>query len=145
MLGYTDAACALSNSQYGIASHSVPIWMSNLGCNGREKYLDVCPFYGWGPDNHYCRSHYDDAGVVCINGKDVKSFWSLVMLVTLILTCFVCFIFIISILFVCFVYSYYATFKWVYIPLTHDIKNGIMFSFVAQRNCVAYTQLQEHL
>ena len=69
MLGYYGAACGLTNS-YGRASSSIPIWMANVGCSGNENYLDSCPFYGWGEQNHYCtRSYSYDAGVICTNGK----------------------------------------------------------------------------
>lgn len=69
MLNFTGAECYRTNAYFGRASSAVPIWMDRLLCNGREAYLDNCPFRGWGPSYHFCTSHRDDASVVCRNGK----------------------------------------------------------------------------
>ena len=69
MLGFEDVACAVTSNQFGIASNSTPYWMSNLQCTGSEDYLDSCDFGGWGSVSGCSHTSFDDAGVVCINGK----------------------------------------------------------------------------
>ena len=68
MLGYEDAACAISTNIFGAANSSVPIWMDNLQCTGSEEALDECDFAGWENTITYCSHAYNDAGVVCVNG-----------------------------------------------------------------------------
>ena len=68
MLGFGDAACAITTSQFGIAESSSPIWMDNVQCTGLEDVLDQCDFSGW--DNAYlCNHANNDAGIVCVNSK----------------------------------------------------------------------------
>ena len=68
MLGFSGLVCVTINGRLGRAAADVPIWMSRLRCSGNEEYLDSCPFYGWGSEQHGCTSHSDDAGIVCRNG-----------------------------------------------------------------------------
>lgn len=69
MLGFEDAVCAVQRARFGQGSSTSPIWMDNINCNGYESALDFCYFPGWG--RHSC-GHYEDAGVVCEGGKELK-------------------------------------------------------------------------
>ncbi len=75
MLNFDGAECARVNGYFGRASSSVPIWMDRLLCNGREPYLDACPFRGWGSSFHFCRSHRDDSSAVCRNGMCMRFYF----------------------------------------------------------------------
>ena len=66
-MGYDDAACAVTTSEFGIANSSVPFWMDNVQCTGSEEALDDCSFSGWGI--HSCDHSFNDAGIVCANSK----------------------------------------------------------------------------
>ena len=66
MLGFDDALCAVQSARFGRGAYSSPIWMDNVQCSGNEGALDLCYFPGW--MIHNC-NHYEDAGVVCSNGK----------------------------------------------------------------------------
>ena len=68
MLGFDDAACAITSNEFGIAESSSPIWMSNVQCTGSEDVLDRCDFSGWG-NTYLCNHANNDAGVVCVNSK----------------------------------------------------------------------------
>lgn len=67
MLGYVDAVCAITNARFGAAETDVPILMDNLLCTGSEQALDQCGFSGW--LNNDC-THREDAGVICVDGKN---------------------------------------------------------------------------
>ena len=71
MIGYEDAACAVTTNHFGRANTSVPIWMDNVQCMGSEETLDNCSFSGWGV--HNCNHSINDAGIVCANSKLVAS------------------------------------------------------------------------
>ena len=71
MMGYDDAACAVTTAKFGIANASVPFWMDNVQCTGSEEVLDDCSFSGWGI--HSCDHSINDAGIVCANSKSVKN------------------------------------------------------------------------
>ena len=66
MLGFADALCAVQSAEFGRGTRSSPIWMDNVLCSGDERALELCYLPGW--EIHDC-SHYEDAGVVCSNGK----------------------------------------------------------------------------
>ena len=69
MIGYSDAACAVTStySWFGGLSRPATVWMSDVRCTGLETALDQCNFAGWG--NSRC-SRY--AGIVCANSKLLK-------------------------------------------------------------------------
>lgn len=69
MLGYEDAACAITSNTYGYAMGSVPFWINNIFCTGSEDALDQCQFPGWGNDLGTCSHTSNDAGIVCANRK----------------------------------------------------------------------------
>lgn len=66
MLGFSGAICAVQYAHFGQGAYGSPIWMDNLRCTGYETELRRCPFHGWG--HHDC-GHYEDAGVVCVDGE----------------------------------------------------------------------------
>ena len=41
-----------------------PVWLSKVGCSGKEKALKDCPHPGWG--NVGSCGHGDDSGVKCL-------------------------------------------------------------------------------
>ena len=58
---HSDAgSTAYSRAYYGQGSG--PIWLDDLGCNGREARLSECINYRIGPNN--CQ-HSEDASVAC--------------------------------------------------------------------------------
>ena len=67
MIGYDDAACAITTAHFGRANNSAPFWMDNVQCTGSEEVLDDCSFSGWGI--HSCDHRINDAGIVCANSK----------------------------------------------------------------------------
>ena len=67
MIGYHDAACAVSSTTVFGRSSLRPV-LSNVQCTGEERALDMCSFTVTGSSNTGCRYYYD-AGVVCINSK----------------------------------------------------------------------------
>ena len=69
MLGFDDAACAITTNIFGMAETSVPFWMDNVLCLGDEEALDQCEFAGWGNSVNFCSHQYNDAGVVCANSE----------------------------------------------------------------------------
>ena len=60
-LGFYGEAEAVTNI-FDIASSSVPVWLSNLLCDGTEDYLADCPHNNWGSNNCH---HFQDVGVIC--------------------------------------------------------------------------------
>ena len=71
-LGYKNAVKALKGHQ--IPDGSGQIWLSNVGCTGREKGLGSCNHRGWGV--HSCQ-HNRDAGVECSEGTVKDNFHSI--------------------------------------------------------------------
>ncbi|XP_065913214.1 neurotrypsin-like [Dysidea avara] len=79
-LGFGKAWRAYTYGYFGSGSSSMPIWLGEIQCTTRDRYLSECRHNGWG--NNDC-SHYEDAGVACleagctegdirlINGSDV--------------------------------------------------------------------------
>ena len=67
MIGYDDAACAITRDYFGQANDSAPFWMDNTRCTGSEEVLDDCSFSGWGV--HRCDHITNDAGIVHVNSK----------------------------------------------------------------------------
>ena len=61
-LGFHGEADAVTNLNFGSASLSVPIWLSNVQCNGTEDYIVDCAQNNLGSNN--C-NHNQDAGVIC--------------------------------------------------------------------------------
>ena len=63
-LGYLRAR-SVSKSAYDRLGDG-PIWLSNLGCTGREAQISECVRYSeWGNSEHNC-SHKQDAGLFCV-------------------------------------------------------------------------------
>ena len=69
MLGFDDAACAVTTNTFGTAENSVPFLMDSVQCLGHEEALDQCTFTGWGNTVYLCSHRSNDAGVVCANSK----------------------------------------------------------------------------
>ena len=67
MIGYNDAACAITSNYFGRANATVPFWMDSVQCTGSEEVLDDCRFSGWG--THSCSHNVNDAGIVCANSE----------------------------------------------------------------------------
>ena len=67
MIGYDDAACAITSNYFGRANATVPFWMDSVQCTGSEEVLDDCSFSGWG--THSCSHNVNDAGIVCANSE----------------------------------------------------------------------------
>lgn len=67
MIGYDDAACAITSNYFGRANATVPFWMDRVQCTGSEEVLDDCSFSGWGV--HSCSHNNNDAGIVCANSE----------------------------------------------------------------------------
>ena len=59
-----EAAQAVQGGVFNRGSGT--IWLVDVECNGDEHSLDQCHHAGW---KHYGCFHYEDAGVVCVNGK----------------------------------------------------------------------------
>ena len=66
MLGFDDAACAVTSNQFGTAFSTTPFLMDYVQCGGSEEALDRCSFSGWGSSSG-CNHNYNDAGVTCRN------------------------------------------------------------------------------
>ena len=68
-LGYQYAFSAPHSSAFGRGSG--PIWLDYIECSGNESSIFNCNHRGIGvhSSSYWCRSHYDDAGAVCYNGK----------------------------------------------------------------------------
>ena len=49
---------------FGPGPRSMPIWLDDLACDGKELDIAVCRHGGWG--NHNC-NHDEDAGVSCLD------------------------------------------------------------------------------
>ena len=71
MLGFDDAACAVTTNKFGTAENSVPFLMDSVQCLGHEEALDQCTFTGWGNTVYLCSHRSNYAGVVCANSKYV--------------------------------------------------------------------------
>jgi len=69
-LGFGDAVRAYRHG-YVSGSLSIPIWLDEVGCTTRDRYLSDCYHYGWG--FHDC-SHSEDAGVVCAGASLLPHF-----------------------------------------------------------------------
>lgn len=63
-LGFNTAEniTLFSNSVFGSANDTVPIWMDNIRCSGNETNLGLCPHPGFGLED--CL-HFQDSGVYC--------------------------------------------------------------------------------
>ena len=61
-LGFHGEAEAVTNSIFGSASASTPIWLTNVGCIGTEDYLADCTHNDWGANSCH---HYQDVGAIC--------------------------------------------------------------------------------
>ena len=68
MMGFRDAACAITDTIFGEGTG--PIWMDNLQCSGRETSLEDCPFNGWGIIES-C-DHNEDGGAICSTGMTIQ-------------------------------------------------------------------------
>lgn len=67
-LGFSGATSATSGGRYGEGSG--PIWLDDMKCKGSESSLADCGFKGWAITD--C-THKEDAGVVCLTGKNMTS------------------------------------------------------------------------
>ncbi|XP_065913209.1 scavenger receptor cysteine-rich domain-containing group B protein-like isoform X2 [Dysidea avara] len=61
-LGFGDAVRVYTSSHFGSGSSSMPIWLDDVQCTTRDRYLSECGHNGWGNNN--C-NHFEDAGVAC--------------------------------------------------------------------------------
>ena len=68
-LGYDYAVRTLRGGQ--VPPGSGPIWLSFVGCSGREQNLTRCSHGGWGNHDSYC-NHTNDAGVECSSTGKIK-------------------------------------------------------------------------
>jgi deleted-in-malignant-brain-tumors protein 1 len=63
MLGYVGASKVYPKSTFRPGNGT--IWLSNLGCNGRENSIDNCRHPGWGQTT--C-NHDNDGAIMCKTG-----------------------------------------------------------------------------
>ncbi|KAL3987670.1 hypothetical protein ACER0C_014785 [Sarotherodon galilaeus] len=63
-LGCGTAATATQSAHFGQGTGQ--IWLDDVGCSGKERYLTECGHNGFG--THNC-GHGEDAGVVCSDGQ----------------------------------------------------------------------------
>ena len=61
-LGFGGAISAYTNGYFGSGNSLMPIWLNEVQCTTRDRYLSECGHAGWG--NNSC-SHFEDAGVAC--------------------------------------------------------------------------------
>ena len=48
------------------SSGGIKPWISHINCNGDERNLAECDYYGWDRENHNCAISQDRTGVECV-------------------------------------------------------------------------------
>ena len=71
MMGFRGSACAVTNAGFGQGPRASPIWLANAFCSGEEDCLGECFFTGLDEPITFC-THQEDAGVVCLSGKNLN-------------------------------------------------------------------------